>query len=211
VLHADRARNAFSRVATVNGVELAFETAVHSLALERNNVLVHTSAGDLRARAVVVAAGSWITRVLGPLGLGPRVAVVRETVAYFRPRDAGAPPLSEWRPEESLVTYGLPTRDGLLKVGVSGSGSPADPDEDGEADRRVVRSAAAWAADRYDLADDAPTHTETCLYTNTPDERFVVERHGRVVVGSACSGHGFKFAPAVGDQLASLALEAAAA
>jgi sarcosine oxidase len=50
---------------------------------------------------------------------------------------------------------------------------------------------------------------ETCIYTNTADEGFVLERHGRVVIGSACSGHGFKFAPVVGRTLAALALEAA--
>jgi sarcosine oxidase len=51
-------------------------------------------------------------------------------------------------------------------------------------------------------------HTAECLYTTTPDESFVFERAGRVVVGSACSGHGFKFTPAIGRKLADLALEA---
>ena len=54
-------------------------------------------------------------------------------------------------------------------------------------------------------ADPEPAAVETCLYTNTDDERFVLERHGRVVVGSACSGHAFKFAPVVGERLAELA------
>jgi sarcosine oxidase len=44
------------------------------------------------------------------------------------------------------------------------------------------------------------------VYTSTADESFVLERRGRVVVCSACSGHGFKFAPAVGRRLADLAL-----
>src|SRR5207253_8233878 len=167
---------------------------------------------DLRARAVVVTAGSWVTRLLAPLGLAPDVDAPRETVAYSLPRTAAdGPPLSEWRPEQSRVTYGVVGHDGLLKVGVSGSGRAADPDEPGAPDQEIVRSAAAWAARRYDLLDDAPVRAETCLYTNRPDERFVVERHGRVIVGSACSGHGFKFAPAVGERLAELALEAAAA
>jgi sarcosine oxidase len=47
------------------------------------------------------------------------------------------------------------------------------------------------------------------MYTTTPDQTFILERRGRVVVGSPCSGHGFKFAPAVGERLASLAEEAA--
>ncbi len=46
---------------------------------------------------------------------------------------------------------------------------------------------------------------ETCFYTNTDDERFILERRGDVVIGSACSGHAFKFAPAVGERLAALA------
>jgi sarcosine oxidase len=211
VLHADRAHDAFIRTARRNGIELAYETTVQHLAQERDTVLIRTSAGDLRARAVVVTAGAWVTRVLAPLGLQPDVVAVRETIAYFRPRVAGpSPPLSEWQPAEKRVTYGLVARDGLLKVGVSGSGTPTDPDEEAEIDGDVVRDAGAWAARRYDLLDDTPVRAETCLYTNTPDERFLVERHGRVVVGSACSGHGFKFAPAVGGRLADLALEATA-
>jgi sarcosine oxidase len=54
--------------------------------------------------------------------------------------------------------------------------------------------------------DPEPAAVETCLYTNTEDESFVLERRGRVVIGSACSGHGFKFAPVVGRRLADLAL-----
>lgn len=211
VLHADRAQNALSRSAQQNGVELAYETPVRHLAIERDSIRVQTSACDLHVRAVVVTAGAWVKTVLAPLHLRPNVVSVRETVAYFRPRVAGhGPPLSEWRPEKKQVIYGLVARDGLLKVGVSGSGSPADPDEDAEIDDDVVRSAAAWAARRYDLLDDTPVRAETCLYTNTSDEQFIIERHGRLVIGSACSGHGFKFAPAVGDRLAELALDAMA-
>ena len=48
------------------------------------------------------------------------------------------------------------------------------------------------------------------LHDDADDERFILERHGRIVVGSACSGHGFKFAPAVGARIAALAVEALA-
>ena len=46
---------------------------------------------------------------------------------------------------------------------------------------------------------------ETCLYTNTPDGEFLLDRLGPIVIGSACSGHGFKFAPLIGKILADLA------
>ena len=49
---------------------------------------------------------------------------------------------------------------------------------------------------------------ETCLYTNRLEDEFVLERTGRIVIGSPCSGHGFKFAPVIGGRLAALALEA---
>ena len=58
---------------------------------------------------------------------------------------------------------------------------------------------------RPTILNGQPVEVETCLYTNTDDESFVLERDGRVVVGSPCSGHGFKFAPVVGEQLADLA------
>jgi glycine/D-amino acid oxidase-like deaminating enzyme len=73
-----------------------------------------------------------------------------------------------------------------------------------------VRCASDWVERYVDGVEPTPVVTETCLYTNMPDESFVLERHGAVVVGSPCSGHGFKFAPVVGEELAALATEAAA-
>ena len=61
-----------------------------------------------------------------------------------------------------------------------------------------------WAGRRF--TGLRPAGSETCLYTTTPDEDFVLDRMGPVVVGSACSGHGFKFAPLIGECLAALAM-----
>jgi sarcosine oxidase len=56
------------------------------------------------------------------------------------------------------------------------------------------------------FAPHRPTEaTDTCLYTNTPDEDFVLDRQGPIVIGSPCSGHGFKFTPLIGRILADLA------
>ena len=75
-------------------------------------------------------------------------------------------------------------------------------------DERVGGSPRGRAILRFEGLGDV-AGIETCLYTNTADEGFVLERHGRIVVGAACSGHGFKFAPVVGRTLAALAREAA--
>jgi sarcosine oxidase len=62
-------------------------------------------------------------------------------------------------------------------------------------------------AHTYLDADPTPISPETCIYTTTADEHFILERRGRFVIGSACSGHGFKFAPAVGQRLARMATD----
>jgi sarcosine oxidase len=93
-----------------------------------------------------------------------------------------------------------------LKAGVHFGGVEADPDEPGEPDPAVLERVSAWVAERLPGADPEPVAAQTCLYTSTADESFVLERRGRLVLGSACSGHGFKFAPAVGRRLAALAV-----
>jgi sarcosine oxidase len=95
-----------------------------------------------------------------------------------------------------------------LKAGLHHSGPVTDADAELGPDGRVASWVTEWAVRRFEDVGER-LGAETCLYTNTADEEFVLERHGRVVVGSACSGHGFKFAPVVGRTLAALALEAA--
>ena len=93
-----------------------------------------------------------------------------------------------------------------LKAGAHHAGAAADPDDPGEPDRAIVERTAAWVSERFPGVDPEPVEVDTCVYTTTPDRTFVLDRRGRAVVGSACSGHGFKFAPAVGRRLAELAL-----
>ncbi len=95
-----------------------------------------------------------------------------------------------------------------LKAGAHHAGTETNPDDVGEPDRALVERISAWVAERLPNAYPEPLLAETCLYTTTPDERFILERRGRVVIGSACSGHGFKFAPEVGKRVADLALSA---
>jgi sarcosine oxidase len=182
-------------------------------------VRIETCGRTVVARAVVVTAGAWARSLVAQLGIDLRVVATRETVTHFRLPDAlelptviddiapeaGSPGLE--RPGE--ITYALASPRIGLKVGLHHAGPPTDPNEDGAVSEGVVRWASQWVARRYPEADSSPAAAETCLYTNTADERFVLERHGRVVVGSACSGHGFKFAPALGRTLAALAAEAA--
>jgi sarcosine oxidase len=162
------------------------------------------SLDELDADVVVVTAGSWASRLVPDLP----VEVTRETCAYFRREGPPPPSIVDLNAETGgHGMYSLHDPVHGLKAGAHKAGAETDPDEGGAPDPAIVARIAAWVRERFPDVDPAPVAAESCLYTSTADESFVLERRGRVVVGSACSGHGFKFAPAVGRRLAALALE----
>ena len=201
---ADRCLAAFIGGAQSAGCKLNENTTVHELAVDGSTAVLSTDGGTYRARAVVVAAGPWARGLLAQIGIDLPVSVTRETVAHFRLDDEySVPVLVEWT---DPPTYALASPGVGIKVGIHHSGPAADPDEPGEVDGAIVERMAEWVARRYADVDPEPVLAETCLYTNTDDERFIIERHGPIVVGSACSGHGFKFGPLTGKRLAELAV-----
>jgi sarcosine oxidase len=164
---------------------------------------------EVDADAVVVTAGSWVNELLDdPLP----VKVTRETLCYFN--------LDGARPIPSVVSFkpGRHTHEMYslydplygLKVGAHHAGAEADANVPGEPEAQLIERITAWANETYRLDDPEPAAADTCMYTTTADESFILERRGRIVVGSPCSGHGFKFAPAIGERLAALAAEALA-
>ncbi len=186
------------------------DRALHAFAQELD-VREHTRVApdELDADVVVVTAGSWVNELLDePLP----VRTTRETVCYFRPeRGKPVPSVVSFHPDQHRHDmYSLHDPVHGVKVGAHHAGRKADPNVPGEPDPELVERIAGWANETYRLAEPAPVAADTCMYTSTPDETFVLEGRGRIVVGSPCSGHGFKFAPAIGERLADLALEAAA-
>ncbi len=219
ITFADRAHAALLGEARDRGVEVRDETPVRALAVDRGAVTVSLDRGELRARAVVVTAGAWAAGLLAGAGIELPVVPTRETVVYVDlPGAERLPPVIDSgmlpvkgeggiaRVGQSAFSLAAPGRG--LKAGLHHSGPAADPDAEEDPDESVASWTARWVAGRFPEAGETLA-AETCLYTNTSDEEFVLERHGRVVVGSACSGHGFKFAPIVGRTLAALAREAA--
>jgi sarcosine oxidase len=177
----------------------AHEALLRGIRVERARV---ERLDELDADVVVVAAGPWAPKLLREHGIALDAVPTRETIVYFR-HELGVGAVVDRDAEQHLV-YALRDPVHGLKAGVHMSGVQADPDEPGGPDERIVERTAAWIAERFPGADAEPVAVDTCWYTTTPDESFVLERHGRVVVCSACSGHGFKFAPVVGRRVAEL-------
>ena len=187
VVFADRARHAFLEAARVDVEE-------HSRV---------ESTDELDADVVVVTAGSWVRDLVPDVP----VTVTRETVAYFKREGPPPPSIVDLNAETGgHGMYSLHDPVHGLKAGAHHAGAEADPNTEAPPDPAIVERISAWVGQRFPNVDPEPVEAQTCLYTTTADERFILERRGRVVVGSACSGHGFKFAPAVGRRLAELAL-----
>jgi sarcosine oxidase len=196
IVLAAKARHAFLDGARAHGARLVEGRRVDRL-------------DDLEEDVVVVTAGAWAKPLLAGAGIDVDVVPTSETVCIFAlATDHPVPSLVDFKPGGlGHGTYALADPEHGLKLGIHMSGRPLDPDDPPGPDPELVEQMRATAARYFPTAENEPVRVDTCLYTRTADERFVLERHGRIVVGSACSGHGFKFAPVVGERLADLAAD----
>ncbi len=206
VIAADTALEALAR-----GVpEIRTGVRVLRLADDGRQVTVRTSAGPLTARTAVITAGPWSGALLATLGVPLPSRPTLEQVAYLRQAGpvAGAP---IFICHADRAPYGLPVPGSpLYKIGIHPSGPPVDPDAQEQSADPYLAGKLSEVARRYLPGyDPEPAATERCVYDNSPDEDFVVDRIGNVIVGSGTSGHGFKFGPLLGEWLADLAAGAA--
>jgi monomeric sarcosine oxidase len=191
IVRADLAHRAFVDRAVARGATLREQTRVHLL-------------DELDADVIVVTAGPWVSRFFPDLP----VHTTRETLAYFRRDGEPLPSVVQLDPvTRGHALYSLHDPVHGLKAGTHHAGARVGPDEDGGPDPALVERIAEWVSRTYLDADPEPVAAETCMYTTTPDEHFILETRGRVVIGSPCSGHGFKFAPAIGTRLARMAAD----
>jgi monomeric sarcosine oxidase len=214
VLAAAETLLALDRRCRVEGVHVLEDTRVLAIDPASDPVVVDTDRGRLLAERVVVTAGAWAAELVP--ALRGTVSVSRQHVGYF---DVGAAgefgrfPVWVYVGDAARgLYYGLPAfgRPGI-KAALHGVGAD---DDDAEAhpgpDPRAIARVRDFLASQLTLGVGEALHAETCLYTNTPDERFVIgplPGHANVVVGSICSGHGFKFGPLAGRLLAELVME----
>jgi sarcosine oxidase len=164
----------------------------------------------LSAEVVVNCAGPDALDLLPGLRCGVRRPPTWQQVVYFDvDADAAPPPVFiEWGPD---MIYGLPVPgQPRYKLAQHVPGPPRPDDaataaEQGD-DPTLVATLVEAAKRLLPNVEPTPVATERCLYDNTADGDFILDRVGRVVVGCGTSGHGFKFAPLLGDLLADLAM-----
>ena len=186
------------------------------------SVEVRTDKATYSAAKVILTAGPWITKLLPPEYVR-HFRVYRQTLCWFaleRNFESYAPerfPVFIWitgnRTQDML--YGFPAIDGPdggLKVATERYENTVDPDavprDVSEASTAAMYS--EYIAPRFPDVGSQCLRTATCLYTVTPDAKFVIDYADaaqNILFASACSGHGFKHSPAVGEALAQRALD----
>jgi sarcosine oxidase len=205
VLAAAGSVHAMVRLATAETVALREGEVARIESADDGRAVVAVGDERVTARSCVVAAGAWTEQALAPHRVRLPLAVSREQIVYARQRADFPVIVDRSRPR---FLFGLPARFGAAgarfghhKTGpLVSAGEP--PQQDSDAVRRIVE----FVGSAVPAVDPEPMATETCLYTSTPDDDFVLDRIGGLVVASPCSGHGFKFAPLIGEVLARLAL-----
>jgi sarcosine oxidase len=202
------------------GAELRLDETVESWSATAAGVSVRTARGTLEGRELVLCAGAWVTQLL-PETEGT-FAVYPQLLHWFPIRRGFEAlrrmPIFIWEMagERDAFThlasgfYGFPAIDGPdagMKLATERYDATADPDarSDAGATEAGAELARRYLAKHFPWVGTEPLRTVSCLYTNTRGSRFMIGRHpghANVMIVAACSGHGFKHSPAIGEAVA---------
>jgi sarcosine oxidase len=218
-LEAEPSIEAMVGLAQAKGAEIRIGETIAAIEPVASGVRIATDRGEVAAGAAIVALGPWIKTLLPRLPAPIRVT--RQVMAWLEPLDPA--PLTGGRLPVFLlesrhgIHYGFPPlRSSAIKVAKHHHRDQGvDPDTydrtvSGE-DELLIRAA---IAEHLPAANGRLIKAKTCLYTMTRDGDFIIDSlpgAPQIVVASPCSGHGFKFAPAIGQILADLATTGATA
>jgi sarcosine oxidase len=201
------------RLAASAGATVWTDTSVLGWQRSGDGLVLETNRGAVSCGTAIVAAGAWAGALLESSGVP--LTVERQVMYWFRPPagsvrfSADHAPVFIWEWSRGRLFYGIPDHGAGFKVARHHEGEPAVADQ---VDRSIrpdeVAAMRAILTRTMPELKAPPVDAVTCLYTNTPDRHFVLGAHPgepRLLIGSACSGHGFKFATVLGEVLADLA------
>ena len=218
LLAADRCVATLAAQARRYGAAIAERQTVQQIRASPGGIEVSTDHATYGAERLILSAGSWMRPLARQLDLELPLTVTKELHTYYRPSDPAA-----YLPDRfPLFRHHLSGPTGRWGVGfpifehagvkmvLDCTGPEVDPnDPDRSIDQAVLGIVRAYVAGILQTLGDDIIAVETCRYTMTPDEDFILDlhpAHPQIVIASPCSGHGFKFAVLIGRILADLAL-----
>ena len=167
-------------------------------------IKVHSERHRFEAKQVVVAAGPWAKDLLGAVGLDlPLAPAIAQVTFLDAPGLVDRPGLAEWRPNGETGIYGHPVPGIGYKIAFDSGWPGWHPDvEEWEPDPAEERRMLDWLAKRMPSVAPKVSRTQRHPWTMTPDVDFIIDRRGQLIVAGGCSGHAFKFGPALGRLVA---------
>ena len=211
ILFPELAIQTHLELARARGAELLLNSPVLSWEPRAEGVRVTCETGTYIAKQLVLSPGAWMNSLLPPPGLP--LSVERQVLFWFEPLQRGVfeparLPIFIWEYAAHQFFYGFPDLGDGVKFALHHQGEPSAPDslareinpQEIEAARGLLRRFIPGAA-------GALKSTAVCMYTNTPDEHFMLDKHPtlpQVLVASPCSGHGFKFSAVIGEIIADM-------
>ncbi|KAK3085159.1 hypothetical protein FSP39_025209, partial [Pinctada imbricata] len=198
VLRSDIALTAFQTLFKKNGGHLRDGEEMTSL-IPGTTITITTNFGQYKTRGVVLTVGPWATKILPSLGIHVPLKPIRIEVCYWKETKSDTyhfehfPTLiEEGGPEDSDV-YALPNLEypGHVKVCLH-RGPDIDPDRRDDVDTTwVINTMCKYVRTHFNWLEDTPSRVEPCIYTNTPDEDFILDTHPEwknIVIGAGFSG-----------------------
>jgi sarcosine oxidase len=198
------------------GAELHGHEAVTAWQSSSDGVAVTTARGTYRAKKLIFCGGAWSTKLVADLGV--KLTVTRQVLGWLWPRNPepfalGRHPVWGIEQADGSLAYGFPMMSDNpgLKMARHAPGTPADPDTIAREPVAGDEQEVTGIAQRYLPDGLGPVLAlRICMYTNSPDGHFILDRHPRhenVLLACGFSGHGFKFASVIGEVLADLAMD----
>ncbi len=200
---AEAGMQALGRAAADAGVEVLAPERVTAIEAG-DRVRVTTAARTLEADRVVIAAGPWSGALLDSLGMSlPLAPAVAQVTFLDAPSMVDRPGVVEWPEPGSAGIYSHPVPGVGYKIAFDAGSEGWDPDvEEWEPDADEERRLLEWMERRLPGAPRSVAYSQRHPWTMTPDSDWVIDRRGAVVLACGCSGHAFKFGPALGPLVA---------
>jgi monomeric sarcosine oxidase len=200
-----------------NGGTAVTGRRISGIELSSERVKLTAKTGESwEAASLVLTTGSWSKDMAAAMGIHLPLLPTHETLAYFAPKEGAPshrvgdmPVLIDYHDAENPF-YCLPIVEVHgVKLGWHHTGKVIHPDDARETPEPILEGMREWIAQTFPYLNAREIEIASCLYTNTPDYHFILDKHPvyeNVAIGAGFSGHGFKFGPVIGEILAKLVL-----
>ena len=189
-----------------------------SLSTQKNNcVEIVTDKDVYQTSTLIVSAGAWLTQLLP--GLRLPLTIERQVLYWFKNENTALQPnlvpdklpVYIWEYERGKMFYGFPDVGDGIKIAYHHAGEKIEPAElrNQVADINEIQGIKRIAATYLEI-EPSFNYSDVCMYTNTPDEHFIIDFHPsnkNIIIASPCSGHGFKFSSVIGKIISDMALK----